>query len=70
MTSGHHQAVDDLGPGPRASAVAADAVVEAIETNEGDTWALPLRNDFLNLATYQIGRNHDGARHFRPPSDG
>ncbi|MDQ0864577.1 gamma-glutamyl-gamma-aminobutyrate hydrolase family protein [Arthrobacter globiformis] len=43
VTSGHHQAVHDLGTGLRASAVAADGLVEAIETYGDDTWALGIQ---------------------------
>ncbi|MGW6659560.1 gamma-glutamyl-gamma-aminobutyrate hydrolase family protein [Rhodococcus sp. NPDC055024] len=42
-TSGHHQAVDSLGVGLRASAVAPDGIVEAIERNEESLWVLGIQ---------------------------
>ncbi|WP_217133077.1 gamma-glutamyl-gamma-aminobutyrate hydrolase family protein [Leucobacter chinensis] len=39
VRSAHHQAVDTVAPGLRASAVAADGIVEAVEAND-DRWVL------------------------------
>ena len=40
VSSGHHQAVDAVGAGLRATARAADGCVEAVETLAGGSWAV------------------------------
>jgi putative glutamine amidotransferase len=40
VTSGHHQAVDRVGPGLRASATADDGLVEALEAADPAAWVV------------------------------
>jgi putative glutamine amidotransferase len=40
VTSGHHQAVDRVGPGLRASANADDGLVEALEAADPAAWVV------------------------------
>jgi putative glutamine amidotransferase len=40
VTSGHHQAVDRVAPGLHAAAMAADGLVEAVESTDPEAWAV------------------------------